>query len=132
MRSIKPGRGPSFMGGFMGIIAALFGVFWMIMAVNIGAGPFALFGLFFIAIAIVSAIYHFKNATGKNRYSAYDITDNGEEPDPLNKRFGSSETHRPHTNPSSKGDEKGRYCPYCGAQVDGSFAYCRMCGKRLP
>ena len=39
LKSIKPGRGPSAMSAFGGIIAALFGVFWTVMASRMGA-PF--------------------------------------------------------------------------------------------
>ena len=84
MKSIKPGRGPSFMGGVMSILVGLFGVVWTVVAASAGGGFFALFGIIFIAVAVVQAIYNFKNATGKNRYSAFDITDSSEEPDPLN------------------------------------------------
>ena len=37
MKSIKPGRGPSMMGGVGSVIAAIFGVFWTIGAVQMGA-----------------------------------------------------------------------------------------------
>ena len=91
MKSIKPGRGPSFMGGISSILVALFGVVWTIIAASMGGGLFALFGLIFIAYAVVQAVYNFKNATGKNRYSEFDITDVNEETDPFNERFGSSD-----------------------------------------
>ena len=75
MKSIKPGRGPSFMGGIASIASGLFGVFWTIMAVGLGAWFMAPFGLIFIGLDIANAVYNFKNATGANRYSAYDILD---------------------------------------------------------
>ena len=78
MRSIKPGRGPSMMSGVSGIFAALFGVFWTIIAVSMGAFIMVPFGLIFIGIAVTQAIYNIKNATSKNRYSAFDITDYGD------------------------------------------------------
>ena len=96
MKSIKPGRGPSMMGGFGSVFSVIFGIFWTILAASMtrGAGLigiiFPLFGVLFIIIGVFNAIYHFKNASGKNRYSAYDITDEDEEPDPLNERFGSA------------------------------------------
>lgn len=114
------------MGGVMSIAVAVFGIFWTIMAASIGAGPFALFGLVFIAIAVIQAVYHFKNATGKNRYSAFDITDGEEEPDPLNLRFGEqSESH-------SGADTDNRFCPYCGTAVAANYEFCNQCGKQLP
>ena len=36
MKSVKPGRGPSFMNGVGYVAAAVFGIFWMIMAGGIG------------------------------------------------------------------------------------------------
>ena len=88
MKSIKPGRGPSMMGGVMSIVVGLFGVGWTIIAASIGGGFMAIFGVLFILVAIIQAVYNFKNATSENRYSEYDITDNMEESDPLNDRFG--------------------------------------------
>lgn len=125
MKSIKPGRGPSFMGGILSIAVGIFGIIWTIVAVNIGGGFVALFGIIFVFVAIVSAVYNFKNATGKNRYSAFDLTDGEEEPDPLNLRFGA----RPDANPRSSGSA---FCPYCGTKVEGEYAYCNKCGKKLP
>ena len=129
MKSIKPGRGPSMMSGISSILVGVFGVAWTIGAVSMGAGGlFAVFGLVFVAMAVVSAVYNFKNATSKNRYSSFDITDENEEPDPWNERFGEkrSETQTATYSSGSK------YCPYCGVRVEGDFAYCNKCGKKLP
>ncbi len=123
MRSIKPGRGPSLMGGVMSILIGLFGVGWTIAAASTGGGVFALFGVIFVAIAVVQAVYNFKNASGKNRYSAYDITESGEEPDPLNERFGPA---------PEAGAGPTRFCPYCGTPVGEDFEFCNHCGKKLP
>ena len=127
MKSIKPGRGPSMMGGISSIFVTLFGVVWTVTAVSMGAGFMGIFGIIFIAMAVVSAVYNFKNATGKNRYSSFDITQDGEEPDPWNERFGEQ---RDYTQPSSTSGS--RFCPYCGARAEGDFAYCNKCGKKLP
>lgn len=96
MTSVKPGRGPSFMGGMASIIAALFGLFWFFSARSMVSdfsgvggpdiGParvFPYFGLLFVVMAVVSAIYNIRNATAKNRHSVIDITDSEDEPDPL-------------------------------------------------
>jgi len=127
MKSIKPGRGPSMMGGISSIFAALFGLVWTILAASMGGGIFALFGIFFIGMAITSAVYNIKNATGKNRYSSFDITEGHEEPDPLNEYFHNS-TYSNNT--SATADSK--YCPYCGTKVEGDYLYCNQCGKKLP
>lgn len=127
MKSIKPGRGPSFMGGISSILIGLFGIVWTVVAASAGGSLFALFGLIFVTVAIVQAVYHFKNATGRNRYSAYDITDEQEEEDPLNKRFGN-----PHKSEASKKDTDNRFCPYCGMPVAEDYEFCNGCGKKLP
>lgn len=145
MRSIKPGRGPSMMSGVVGIFIALFGVFWTLTAASMGAGIMVPFGLIFIGIAVVSVIYNFKNATSKNRYSSFDITDGNEEPDPLNQRYGqqySYDQQYGYNQPDcgQKYDAYGRpeedvdssFCPYCGNPVDGDFEFCNKCGKKLP
>ncbi len=132
MKSIKPGRGPSMMGGIGSIFAALFGVFWTIMAVSMGAVFMAPFGLIFIGIAVVQAVYNFKNATSENRYSAFDITDEYEEADPLNERFG--KRHEEISEPLEKNgmDIESQFCPYCGTKVGKGFEFCHKCGKKLP
>ena len=58
MKHIKPGRGPSAMGGIGAVAAAVFGIFWTAIA----PGFMKAFGVIFIVIAIAQAVYHFKNA----------------------------------------------------------------------
>lgn len=148
MKSIKPGRGPSMMSGIGSIFVALFGVFWTLTAVNIGGGFMAIFGIIFIAMAVTQAVYNFKNATGENRYSAYDIVDEQEEIDPLNERFGKQDNYRDFEENSNdrngygadvfdnaddrRSSGKSRFCPYCGTPVEGDYTYCNKCGKKLP
>ena len=92
MKSVKPGRGPSGMKFIGSVFAIVFGIFWTIMAARMGAPAFfPIFGVIFIIMGIVQAAYNYRNATGKNRYSSFDITDEGEEPDPLEQRFGGTE-----------------------------------------
>lgn len=131
MRSIKPGRGPSFMGGIMSICMGLFGVLWTVVVAGSGGGIFALFGVIFIIIAVVQAIYNFTNAASENRFSEYDITDHGEEIDPLNEKFGNV-SNTTGTQNSSASAEGSRFCPYCGAKAESGYAYCNKCGKKLP
>ena len=145
MKSIKPGRGPSMMGGIVCIAVAVFGVLWTIGASSMsssfgGIGTFhdpafgvgidaifPLFGVVFIIIAVVSAVYNFKNATGKKRFSEYDIMDSSEEPDPLNERFGDPASVDHKSVPKADA-----FCPYCGTQVEEDYFFCNSCGKKLP
>jgi len=127
MRSIKPGRGPSGMSFIGSIFAILFGIFWTIMAygmtVSTGVlGPmglmFPMFGILFILLGIVQAFYHFKNATGRNRFSTFDITEPGEESDPSSQWIHQSK-------------EETHYCPYCGEALKAEYTFCPSCGKAL-
>lgn len=129
MKSIKPGRGPSAIGAVMSACLVVFGIFWTILAAQSGAPFFfPLFGVVFIAIGVLQAVYHFKNATGKNRYSSFDITDEAEELDPLNERFGDA----PLSGDTTELGGSSTFCPYCGAPAQSDFTFCRNCGKQLP
>lgn len=131
MKSVKPGRGPSALGVWGAIVAVVFGVVWTAAAASMGApAVFPIFGVLFIITGVVVGVYHFKNATGKHRYSAFDITEDGEEPDPLQERFGQpSDAARQD---AARQDGGAGYCPYCGAPSDAEYAFCRSCGKELP
>ena len=132
MKHIKPGRGPSAMGAFGSIFAAVFGVIWTIAAVSMGAPWFfALFGVVFIGTAVVQAVYNYKNATGKHRYSAFDVVDSAEEPDPWDQRFGEGPDD-PAAGDAPRDGSALRYCPYCGAEVGEGFTFCAQCGRKLP
>ena len=76
MKHIKPGRGPSAMGALGSVIAVVFGIFWTVSVASMGAPiSFSIFGVLFVIVGIVQAVYNFKNAAGKKRYSAFDIVD---------------------------------------------------------
>ena len=131
MKSVKPGRGPSMMGAVTSAVFMLFGVVWVVATSQFleGAGSlgfvFPLFGVLFVVIAAVQFFINLHNATGKNRYSEFDITDGQEEPDPLAERF---ESASPGDTPSSTPS----YCPFCGTELGKDYAYCPRCGKKLP
>lgn len=130
MKSVKPGRGPSAMSAVVAIGVAVFGILWTVMALAGGAGPFALFGVIFVIIAVVQAVYNFKNATSENRYSEFDITESGEEPDPLNEKFKVIRSGKNAENAAV--NTENNYCPYCGAPVSEKFKFCNNCGEKLP
>lgn len=126
MKSIKPGRGPSMMGGVMGIFLICFGIVWTVFAAS-AAPIMALFGVFWTGMAVVITVYNFKNATQKNRYSQFDIVEHGEEPDPLERKFGN-----PPAASTRQSSDGSRFCPFCGAPVQKDFKFCGKCGKELP
>lgn len=138
MKSVKPGRGPSGMSFVGSVIAVCFGVFWTICALSMTADGgfgligaiFPLFGVLFVVMGIAQAAYHYKNATGKDRYSAFDITEDGEEGDPGRRWVKDGE---PWDAPKPQRPEGGgRFCPYCGARLQGDFRFCPKCGRELP
>ena len=131
MKSIKPGRGPSMMNAAGAVFAVIFGIIWTIAAAGMGAPFFfPLFGLVFIGMGITSAVYNFKNATGENRYSSFDIVDGDEEPDPLNARFG-KEHDADDTDNTAPASNEFAFCPYCGMELREDFAFCPRCGREL-
>ena len=117
------------MSGISSILVGVFGVVWTAVAVSMGGGLFGIFGLIFIAMAVISAVYNIKNATSKNRYSSFDITEGGEEVDPWNERFGEKREENAQFE-NRTGESK--FCPYCGTRVESGFTYCNKCGKKLP
>lgn len=129
MKSIKPGRGPSMMNGFAGIIVSIFGVGWTIMVSAMEAPIiFPIFGICFVAMGIASTVYSFKNAKSKNRYSSFDIVDSREETDPLNEKYGDG-SYKSHAESRESGESN--FCPYCGSRIESDHLYCKNCGKRV-
>lgn len=129
MKSIKRGRGPSMRNCVGSIAGVIFGIIWTLAAASMGAPFFfPLFGIVFIGIGVGNVIYHYRNATGENRYSEYDIVDESEESDPFAQRFQSE--HR--ESPSSDGSNDAGFCPWCGTRAEEGYAFCRNCGKKLP
>ena len=134
MKSVKPGRGPSAMKGIGSIIAVIFGIFWTITAASSGTpGLFPLFGVLFIIMGIIQAVYNFKNATSKNRFSEFDITNDSEEKDLFQKMVDKSNiVNRLQNNNENEDKLNNMFCPYCGEKTQTGFLYCNKCGKKLP
>lgn len=125
------------MTGIESVAIGIFGIFWMIGAASMGGGFVAMFGLVFVFIAISQAVYAFKNATSKNRYSAFDITDDNEETDPLNMKYGCTPSDTTKTNNTDNTEDQSQgsgnqFCPYCGIKLDSDFEFCNKCGRKLP
>lgn len=133
MKSVKPGRGPSGLGALSGIFAALFGVFWIVLTISIGAWFMAPFGVIFVIIAIVNVIYNYKNATGEERYSVFDIVDSDEERDPFDRKYGKKKDEFIVSGAyAQKSDsDKYDYCPYCGKKLESDFEFCPYCGRKI-
>lgn len=130
MRSIKPGRGPSAMGAVGSVAVGIFGIFWTISAASMGAPVFfVLFGVVFVGVAIVQGIFHLKNATGANRMSIYDITD--DKPDPLDPYL-KANSRQSVNNEEFRQDGDFNFCPYCGRAIKhDAYQYCPKCGNDI-
>lgn len=131
MKSVKPGRATSRAGFIGSIIIVVFGIAWSVLVVSLFAKEneigqphfyfFILFGIVFIGLGIASAIFNYKNAYSKNRYSLYDVVDSSEEQDPF--RF---ETGNYNSSTNSM-----NYCPYCGNVIQKDYTFCPGCGRKL-
>lgn len=138
MKSIKPGRGPSGLSFIGSIAIVIFGIFWTITAFSFtknssfgGIGTiFPFFGIIFIIIGVINAVYNYKNATSKDRFSIIDITDSNEEGDPSSKWI-KDEILDPDNGSFDQTDDDSNYCPYCGRKVKDDHSFCAKCGKAI-
>ncbi|MNC33863.1 Double zinc ribbon [compost metagenome] len=65
--------------------------------------------------------------------SVFDITENHEEPDPIDHYF-NQRARSNHTNAEvhSSAESNFEYCPYCGSKViEETYKYCPKCGKEI-
>ena len=137
MHGVKPGRGPSLIGGIGGIIFIILGLAMFATVASKGAPPLFLFFLGgIVLIALIGTIYNFWAATTRNRPSTFDITHGNEEIDPIARALG----HGPmdETTPQEEPQEErkprrfeGGFCPFCGKKVEGEFDFCPHCGKDI-
>ena len=136
MKSIKRGRASSLTSGIVGIAMSI-AFFGIATQVSSDFGEFAFVPMIMGLIVLGLSIGEIIGATRKNRFSEYAITDDGEEPDPLNQYYGgqaqsTQNWQSPISAPAQSGTAAQSYCPYCGTRVEQGFAYCPSCGKRLP
>lgn len=130
--------------GVVGSIAVgIFGLFWIFMVVSMEAPIFfVLFGIIFVGVAIVQAIFHFSNATSKNRMSIFDITEGDEEPDPMDRFISKAEfeevshqhrnTYQETHSHQAQAEGDLNFCPYCGYKIENNlYMFCAKCGKEL-
>ncbi|WP_400260445.1 zinc ribbon domain-containing protein [Candidatus Methanomassiliicoccus intestinalis] len=125
MQSVKPGRETSLVSFIFSLVAIIFGFVWMGVASSIGAGFFAIFGIVFILLGIISALWHLKNATSSKRFSIYEITDD-ENPSAVKYPFDNDPAERPNSALHKA------YCPWCGGALENKqYVFCPLCGKRI-
>lgn len=129
--SVKPGRGPSVLGGVFAIVFGLFSFFLVgDVSSNDAPGAFIAMGYLIGVFAIVGGIYQLYNAGARNRLSDFDVTVGDEEPDPISRaigRRGSTSRPRAAGGPATTGG----FCPHCGTGLQTGFKFCSSCGKSL-
>ncbi len=96
-------------GSFLGLIFAIcFAIFWTITAAQIA--PFmCIFGLFFIAIAVINLIKLFKGTQHTSIHNSQYLNDNS----------------------NNYTEERILYCSICGQRVKVNDAYCKNCGCKI-
>ena len=117
MYSVKPGRGPSFAGGVVGIFFVIFGICFFAWIPDDSPGFIRAFLIFWILAAAFGVFYNFYNATQPNRVSEVDIVRSGSGPDPVASAFGHVD-QPPAAQTTAGGDERS-FCPYCGSRLGG-------------
>lgn len=109
----------------------LFGILWTVLAVAMTANaPFPFVGIVFPAFGVIftllawgSAVYNLVNATSQQRFAEYDFVAGGEEPDPLQAKFGSA-------SPATRSQPE-KFCTSCAAPLQPAFRYCPQCGTKV-
>ncbi len=140
------------MGAAGSVVGIVFGLFWTLFTIVLTKDApfpinviFPLFGILFVVMGIIQAVYHYKNATGKHRMSIVDIVEGHEEPDPLDRmrRQGYQTTASPSFTEAGRNSMsdveglsttrryEGDFCPFCGKKVERKFDYCPYCGKDI-
>jgi hypothetical protein len=97
---------------------------------DIIATIFPLFGVLFVIAGIASAVYNYKNARGRDRFSIIDIVDKQEEGDQADAWI-KQEPGQEAPAKESPPHPAGKFCTECGQRLEGNFAFCPGCGKNL-
>lgn len=92
------------------VVALIFGIFWCLAALAMGAGFMLIFGIPFVGLLAYRLVMVIKFGDRKPNQPPR------QEMDPWEQRV----------KPVGNG-----FCPYCGSAVDESFEYCPKCGRKL-
>ena len=93
----------------MAVFQIVFAVFWCLVVAGMRVWFMLLFGLAFLGFSIYRLVILLQLSREDQKPPR--PTDPWEQPAPTAKNEG--------------------YCPYCGAAVEGKFAYCPSCGRKL-
>lgn len=131
MKNQNPHKHSERKTGIISILAALFGLAWIIATVMLPSGTipaqplFTLIGVVVMVVALTNAVYHFKKSSGKSFH-----------PDEIQ---GVAEDTTPSEVPDSSSNdtpECGSYaglgfCPHCGSTAENDGEVCTHCGNRI-
>ena len=92
------------------VVALIFGIFWCLAALAMGAGFMLIFGIPFVGLLAYRLVMVIKFGDRKPNQPPR------QEMDPWEQR----------AKPVGNG-----FCPYCGSAVEESFEYCPKCGRKL-
>ena len=91
------------------VVALIFGIFWCLAALSMGAGFMLIFGIPFVGLLAYRLIMVIKFGQEKPKQPPQ------QEVDPWERQ----------EKPVGNG-----FCPYCGNAVEESFEYCPKCGRK--
>lgn len=92
------------------VVALIFGIFWCLTALSMGAGFMLIFGIPFVGLLAFRLVMVMKHGEEKPKQPPR------QEIDPWKRQ----------EKPAGNG-----FCPYCGSAVEESFEYCPKCGRKL-
>ena len=92
------------------VVALIFGIFWCLAALSMGAGFMLIFGIPIVGLMAYRLVMVLKYGEEKRKQPPRQEAEPWEQQD------------RPNVN---------GFCPYCGSSVEESFAYCPKCGRKL-
>lgn len=126
---IKPGRTAAGIGFLFGVMAIVFGLFWIGLASRFsqpgeetepGVVMLTAFGVMFVVAATAITVFYARSAFGKKRPSILDVEE----------AAGEGETGKAAGGNPAFGEEN-RFCPFCGKPMKKEFVYCGHCGKKM-
>lgn len=112
-------------GKAMGIGGCIFGVlfacFWCVMAASMGAWFMLIFGIPFAGMMIYRLYLCVRYARSDKEKPR------SKEADPWDRPAAGKPPKQENT-----ANSQGKFCPYCGGDIQECFAFCPKCGRRQP
>ena len=92
------------------VVALIFGIFWCLAALSMGAGFMLIFGIPVVGLMVYRLV--------------------------MVAKYGDKRTEQPPRQEEDPWERQEKtavngFCPYCGSSVEESFEYCPKCGRKL-